>query len=464
MSDERDAPAAGLRADELVFSLSPQETTTVVRRGGPSRTRLLLLAIVAVMAVGVGALVTRGSEDVDPEEALAGAQAAFQGDDAYRLTATLTAHTAEPEDDEDADMGTRTEAVIVSPERWRSLDSEFSGGDDYETSERRRVDDELFVIERGSGASTWNVLGLSPPPETAEELAGQLEEFQEADYDDDEEGQRSLVLAFYAHVLPIAFDPGQVERLVLQATEPVVEEELGGGAVRLSVQVAPLPEIAAVAEEPVEPMALTLELDEARRPQEARFHLAAEGDTLTLDLEFSDWGAPLTVEPPAEDDVDRTPWVDEAALGDVDPALFVLPAEVPDGLELISVEIDEEEGEDDQDCSTVDVEYLTREATESQLEDYELPDGASLALTITHLACEDHREFDDRVGGRPATTEAVGAGFAAVRFGDVVVELDGSLDAAEMDDVARSLEQVTPEELLTRFPDWLPEVLQARFG
>jgi hypothetical protein len=460
MSDERDAPGAPLdRATELVLSM-PLQHTTVVRRGGDGRTRWLVVAVVAVMAVGIGALVTRSSDEVDADEALAAAQAVIQGDEPYRLAATLTGLIDEPDEDEVVESGTRTDAVIVAPDRWRALDAEFADGESFDTSERRRVGTEVFVIERGSGAARWNVIAVAPPPGDVEALAAEFEEFQDIDFESEEATLRSLVLAFYAHVLPVAFDPAQVERLVLQATEPVVEEELENGAVRLKVEVAPLAEIAAVAEEPIAPMALTLELDGAHRPRSARFELRDDGNILTLELEFSAWGAPLRVDRPDEADVERTPWVEEEALAAVDPELLVLAADLPEGYELLSVEVDEDEDEEDEACNAVEVEYATREDVEAQLEDYEESGGPSIELSISRLACHD-LTFDDELAGRPATD--VDGGYAVVRMGDVAVDIVSELDPDELAALVASLERVTIDELLARFPSWLPEIVASRF-
>jgi hypothetical protein len=465
MSDERDAPrASGDRADDLVFAVPVGGPTTVVRRGG-GRARLLVVAVVVLLAVAAGVLVTRGEKEVDADAALAAAQAAFRGDDAYRVMVTLTGHAADAEDGEATESGGTTEAVVLSPERWKALDSEFEDDESYETSERRRVGDEIFVRERGSGATRWNVVEVQPPPDQAAELAEEYDTFQSQDFEDDEDYgpdgavQRRLVLEFYAHVLPFAYDPAQVEDVVLRATAPVIEERLDDGGTRLRVEVPSLPEIAAVAEEPIEPMDLELELDADHRPRAAGFVVEEAGNSLSLELEFTDWGASLAVDAPTEQDVERTPWVEEDELADLEPELLVLPTELPDDLELVSAEVGDV---DDEECRALIVEYATRTDTEAQLEDYEEYDGPELEMSVRPGDCDaEVSDFDDELGGLPATVED---GYAEVRFGDVIIELDGSLDPDEFEDVVRSLEPVTPDEVLARFPSWLPEVVQSRYA
>ena len=463
MSDERDAPrASGDRADELVFAVPVAGSTTVVRRGGGPRARLLVVAVVVLLAAAVGVLVTRGDGEVSAEAALEAAKAAVQGDDPYHLEVTFTARSDEAESDEPAESGMHTQADVVAPDRWRALDEEHADGQSYETTERRRIGDEYFVLDSGSGAVVWDVVTVPPPAESLEEWVSYLEEARDEEYDPDESGERRVALAFFAHVIPIVYDPTQVERLVLQATEPVIEEELGDGAVRLGAQVAARPELVEAAGVPVAPMALALELDSDHRPRAARLEVAEGPLSLTLELAFTGWGTPVTVDPPADDHVERTPWLDEVGLDGVDPDLLLLPAEVPDGLELVSAEVDEEEGEDDMDCSSVDVEYATREALSAQMEDYEEPEGPSLELSVSPFECGyyEEDEFDGEVGGFPAAY--VEDGGAVVRLGDLVVDITSTLDDDELDALVESLEQVTADELAARFPDWLPEVATAR--
>jgi hypothetical protein len=476
MAGERHPPWAPIGgADDLFLSARLEGATTVVRRGGPrtpaAGTRALAVAIAIVLVAGVGTLVSKARGELTAGGALAAAQAAVHGDDAYRVLITLTGRTTEPEDDESPESGATTDAIVVSPERWRALDAEFDGDDSYDGAERRRLDGEMFVRERGSGATRWDVVKLPPPPDEAAELAHEYEGFQAFQSEDDpsdELARRRLVLAFYAHVLPISYDPANVEDLVLQATKPVIEERLADDAVRLRVEVAPLPEIAAVADEPIVPMDLLLELDGQHRPRAATFEMADGPDSLTLELEFSDWGAPLTVRPPDEDDVERTPWVDEEGLAEVDPALLLLPAALPDDLELVSAEVDGDDDEefDQGDCRGIEFEYATRSALEVQLEDYEAYDGPELELYILPASCEEpiyeDQVFDEQIAGRPAID--VGSGEPTVLVGDAAVSIFGTLDDDEIEQVVRSLEPVTPEQVLARFPDWLPEITQSRYA
>jgi hypothetical protein len=230
---------------------------------------------------------------------------------------------------------------------------------------------------------------------------------------------------------------------------------------------APIPELAAALDDPAPPIDLVVDLDEQDRPTAVRFSAAIDGASAKVDVRFADWGADLDVQPPAEADIDRTPWVTEEALAALDPDLLVAPQDVAD-LDLIGATADTS----DEECPQLWLEYASQadEQRFAAMSEEEILDDESdwryLEVTLISADCaadyggtdwegNDLGDFEDTLDGRPVRGST---DYLEVLVGDVVVQLDNTLSDAEVEAVVRSLRPVTADALVARIPAWVPEL------
>lgn len=160
------------------------------------------------------------------------------------------------------------------------------------------------------------------------------------------------------------------------------------------------------------------------------------GETVVEDL---DWG-PADVEPPAEDDIDPTPAIEEEAIADFEDApLFQLGA-VPEGWVLAFAGIIPEDLSAEG-CEQLDLEYTD---PEDEVAGY-------LSLYALPARCQDPEPPSDAV---PVRT-ALGAGWAEVDgsstfvvlfIGETAVQVDTDLP---VDEVVALLERLEPLDLAT---------------
>lgn len=114
------------------------------------------------------------------------------------------------------------------------------------------------------------------------------------------------------------------------------------------------------------------------------------GDDRSIDREeirFADWGKPFTIEPPAGDQVDRTPHIDEDLLAQAQSRFTVYaPSAPPAGWELQSLTVEEHDDEIET-CESVDLGYTPADVDPR---DYDGEDEEPPALALSSMAssCE----------------------------------------------------------------------------
>lgn len=462
--------------------------TAVVRRTG-GRGRLAVGALVALaLVVGGLALVARTGDDKDAEAALRAAQAVVEGSESYRFELLeVTRSVIGDPDGAGSDTTTRslTTGTIAAPDRWRLAadlgeDMGFEDDTPYETI---RVGDELYSNDPFSMTAsepTWVATPVAGMAEmTASDLAEMYGEMTSEEggwfefggdvemgaYED----EFTLDVVMAAYLLDMTtMQPTSLTRLVTEASDPGIEERLSDGGVRLRTTLAPIPELAAVADEPIPPVEVLLDLNAADEPVMAQFTAVAGGASARIEVRFSDWGAALRVDPPAEANIDRTPWITEEAIAELDAALLIVPSVLPDSLELTSATVYDGEEVDEPGCDTLELGFESEAsmAAYAELDDFSEVEEATeegedfdfdyLYVSVTARGCDSYSmladdEFDEELGGLRARGVD---GMWDVMVGDAVVTIDATYDDEVLAALAASLAPMTPEEIAASIPEW----------
>jgi hypothetical protein len=429
-------------------------------------------------------VVVGGGNDIDADEALEKAQAFVEDAQSYRYE-LLDTRRVTVGDPAGAGSDTTTRALttgeVVDSEHWHVVEQD--GYDTEFTYETIRDGETVFsnwamtLDDEGIDVPGWTAGAASEVP-TMDELvemytwepeASDDEEHDEIDRQYDAEQRLDLALASY--MLPISEDPGAVKRLIVEASDPVVEEQLADGGVRLRTRLAPVPELAELADPPAPPVDLLLDLDETGRPVLAQFTAGVEGASSEIEVRYRDWGSQVDVIPPPDDDVDHTPWLEEEVLA-ANPGLLVAPAELPSGWALSNVSTSSfedmfglEPDEQTAGCRMVDLGYGTLEDLAVDEEDLPPEDIEAyfeqldyIGVTVTTAECaeaaEEHWSGPASYFGMadPAETKEVA-------FEDLVVMITSSLDdPGAIDRMAGSLRRVTVDELVAMVP---PEAIES---
>lgn len=444
-------------------------------RRGTGRARLAVVAVVMAGLLGGGlALIASSGDDVDPDKALAAAQAVVDRSPSFRFELLQVSRVQEGDPDgSGTDTTTRTllTGVVAAPDRWKvTEDLGTTYSDEPEVYEAIRVGDR-FYTDAGS-AMTGDVEGpawIEMPADSAEmtvdDIAAMYEDLDDSGPDGYDDAYRlDLVLA--AYTLSLDGQPSEITRLVREAADPEVEERLPDDGVLLRTRLAPVPALAKVSAEPIPPVDLMLELDEEDRPVVARFTAESGSASADVKVSFSDWGADLSVEPPAAEDIDQTPWIQEEALAAADPALIVAPATLPAGLSLSGISFVAADPDWDT-CAGLQLSYSSEEeralfsrdeepSTEELDALYAELDYLNVSTSSLSCALEvDETPFDDELAGLPARGDG---GWWEVQVGDTVVAVDSSFDEDVIGSVVASLRPFTPAELAATVPDWVEEL------
>ena len=459
----------------------------IVRRSG-GRGRLALGALVAVAVAAGGLLVvSRSGDDGDPDAALDAAQAVVEDSDSYRFEALVVFRQALGDPDgagSDTTMRSLLAGTVASPTQWRvTTDVGDSFGMDIGEVESLRVEDMMYSTDPFTEASgvkgpRWIESPYQDVDLSHEELALMYEDLDEVDMGiaggDEELGDPLLLgLVIAAYLSDLESDPAAITRVITESKEPAIEEQLADGGVRLRTRLAPIAELAEVAEDPIPVIDVLLDLNSADEPVLVTFTAEAGTASARVEVTFSDWGAPLTVEPPGDGDIDHTPWLAEEALAAVEPGLLVAPSNPPAGLSLTSADVYSDDmfgtgGE----CPTVALMYGTEEdfayvdpesdptldMTDDEIEAY-FDEMEYLDLSIASLECWEDMDFglslDDELAGRPASG---GDGYWDVQVGDAVVTINTTHDDDVIAALVASIAPVTVDDLAAAIPEWARDV------
>lgn len=450
----------------------------VVRAAG--RGRLVLGALAAVAVVAGGLVVLAGSrDDADAGRALAAAQEVVEGAGSYRFEILEVSRnsTGDPEGP-GTDTTTRilTTGEVEAPERWHTLvdmgDDEFSGGGRIETT---RHGDTIYSSMAGFGGPPvgpqWVASPVVPTPEP-EDLAaayGLGEEIEDMGdgFEDAYQDQALLQLALTAYLYDLDGQPASLQHLVIDATDPVVEERSDGG-ILLRTRLAPHPALADLGSEEIPSIDLMLQLDSADRPVQARFTAVAGSSSSDIEVRFSDWGQELTVAPPVDTDVDHTPWISDEAFAALDPALQIAPSALPAELALNGVQVSDDLFEEG--CPSVDLWYGSdsqpasgeiEDLSDEEMEDLEelMAEAPYLSLMVASEECASQpgsESFDDTFGGRPARGPA---DYREVLVGEAVVTISQfGLDDDALAAMVASIVPATAAELAASIPAWVGDL------
>ncbi|MGE3619867.1 MAG: hypothetical protein AB7L84_05320 [Acidimicrobiia bacterium] len=427
---------------------------------------LAVLAVAGAAAGGAWLLARDGGPDADA--ALAEAQAFVEEAGSFHSVVTIRSRVTTGES---GGAGTETtarsvvEAWYEGPDRWRAVAETADPFMSGTTTEQVVVVDGTayvhsdFMVGGGPGPE-WIAVpvdsGFSDRSLTSEDVEWLVEDLGVGEEDPYADATLAEVVVS-AYVSELQSDPRGLVRIVEEARDPAVEERLAGGGLRLRVQLAPTPDLAdALSEaldEPLPVVEVLLDLDGDRRPVTAGFRSEVGRAESDVDVVLDRWGEGFDIAPPAEDDIDRTPWVSEEALRVLDPRLLVAPAD-PADLVLTSALVspaDEEYGI----CEALELSYEDPEGLAALAEgddldelDFESFGYAWVSVSDRDCAREvDDSPFDDQLGGRPARG---GDGWWEVDLGDVVVSLSTSTDDESLDVIAASLVEVPVDDLLAR--------------
>lgn len=420
-------------------SASRRSGTSVSARGATfrlrhdPRLRIAVLAAVVIAGALVSALLV-GRSGRDPEAVLAAARTTMVEATSHRFV-LRSVHT---------DGGTlvarrRVEGTVAGPGWWRVEAADADG----RRVEAVEVDGTRYVRTPAhlDGDAPWLVEDPTPRTEPSRiEEAGNLLDVP------DERARAGLRL----HLATIG-DPGRtlqpaaVARLVREATDPrLVDDGADGVTLRASLPPAVPTDPAGG---PLPSTTVEIDLDGDDRPRRVRAVAVESGVRLAVVAHFADWAAPLEVVPPTEDEIDRTPWVDEGRLAAAPPALLLVPSFVPDELVLRRATV--LQPADDGNCPVVVLGFEPADAVGGG--------GGAAGAAAPYLwvnsyptGCDDEvglgssGDFDGELGGLPARR----AWAWEVRLGEVVVSLDGTAADDELARVAASLRRVEPAALV----------------
>jgi hypothetical protein len=328
----------------------------------------------------------------------------------------------------------------------------------------------------GADSSTTTVSGTDAPPTTTVASADGGNAVTGSFFGADDPEQL-LGIAVAAYVLPVAEDPANLKRLVEAATDPVVEEQLADGGVRLRTRLVPIPAMAKLVKQPLPPVDVLLDLDGSNRPTVARFTAKVKDASRDVEVRYSGWDTPIRVSAPDDAQVDHTPWIAEEDLAKLDSALRLAPSVLPGDHVLTSADVyndtfmDDAGHETDESCASLELEYGTKAEYDHALAHvnddplsldsdpfYDSIGYLSVSVSTSHCASQyqDEITYDKVLGGHPAQISSE-EGTIYVQLGDVVVEIDTSLDAAQLDGLVRSIRPVTIDELAASIPSWAKE-------
>ena len=444
------------------YAAAEEEAVRRPRRSGWF-VRVAVVVVIALVGAGVWGMSSNG--EPSPDAALAEAQA-FVGDaTSYRFTITMKSRitTGDP-----AGAGAETTSrsvttgAVAGPDRW-TMTSEHADVmfDEPYTDTVLRSGGDVYVKTEGMD---FGVDAASPPwivltPEEANPTVEDLAEAVGWMVDETAPGMSSfsdglaVETLLSAYLLDVQSTPTSIVRLVEEAVTPAVEERLPEGGVRLRVTLPPVTAIAAVVErasdEELPPVDVLLDVDADGRPTNARFSAELGAASAELVVGFDGWGSEIDVTPPADDQVDQTPWVQEEALRALDANLLLAPTSTPEPLELSNVMVYEGTG-DEWDCTSLDLTYDDPAILEADdASEAGLSSLPYLYLSVYPAECwlaDDDAPFDRTLGGHPARRTH---GFWEIQLGSAVIEIDTSLDDAALDAFAASLAPTSADALIT---------------
>ncbi|HEX7275953.1 MAG TPA: hypothetical protein VF244_01130, partial [Acidimicrobiales bacterium] len=166
-----------------------------------------------------------------------------------------------------------------------------------------------------------------------------------------------------------------------------------------------------------------------------------------LDMEYSGWGEPVTIEAPSDTEIDRTPWVEEEVIADFLDVPLLQPRGIPEGWVLDYADI-LPAGDYDEACDQVEIDYIDPDAEDGYLYLYE--SDVDCADTEAPPDSEPFTAGSNR--GWIEADEDGGYAFAQIVVGRTVIEADTDLSPAALAQVLSQLRTLD----FTVEPDQIP--------
>lgn len=479
-SGEVDGDRFGAVGEPVELLAVAPEGNVVVR--GPRRRHVVLagLAVAAVVGAAVAVVVLGGDDEPDPEAALRAAQELVEESGSYRFEQLNESSVSIGDPDgPGTDTTTRTlvSGTVAAPDTWhvvQDLGDMGFGLDELSNYETIRIGEELYssgIPFASSGGPAWVAVGL--PDDTSAEAVDVATMWEELGLDSDDPYVEEMLLAIVvqSYVSDTVGDPAAVTRVITELSDPVIEEQLSDGGTVLRARLAPDPTLAELGEAP--PVDAVIDLDAEGRPEMVRFTATAGAASADVRITFADWGAALDVQAPPESDIDRTPWVAEEALAELDPSLLVAPTSVPAPLELVGATVFDEsdfvEGFEEElgdvveipaPCPSLTLTYGSQEdllaPVDADVDAFE--DYVYLDLYVSDASCLPGGDFlppfDGEFGGFPASG---GDGYWDVEVGSATISVSSSLPDAELEPIVASIAPTTAAALVDAIPSWVAD-------
>ena len=438
---------------------APVNHVTKGTRRGPL---LVVLGLLLVGGLVPAVLVVRSTDDADPDEALAAARDAVADATSFRVVIRSTDVMVEG----DAESGSETTSRTRSDAEWSDGVWHTRGEDQYyayesiteadgTTYSRDSTESEETEIPPDAQWERWEGFGDLERSDLVEEMTA----FGPGGEDDD--GFAEQMAVGYAAMLYLA---GEGAALDPTGMGPGFGPGLGGEPTAFLDAIAEMGEptfedsdtltatlhagddLNEAFGQPLPDGRIDVDLGTDDLPTAVRLFVESGENSSAMELTFSDWNTPIDIPIPGDDEIDATPWVDEAAVEAL-PFAPVLPSSAPDGWEVTFAEVmagteyyGDEEYPDD--CQLLEVDYDQPVAVDADEEAYEEADYVWLyQSTLACALAADPTPFaPGGPGGLPSRDGAFGS--VQVLVGDTAVDVDATLQGAELDTVLASLAPV----------------------
>ncbi len=173
-----------------------------------------------------------------------------------------------------------------------------------------------------------------------------------------------------------------------------------------------------------------------------------------LEVEYSGWGEPVTVEAPSDAEIDRTPWVEEEAIAGFLDVPLLQPRGIPEGWVLDYADVlpaDEFDGA----CDQVEIDYISPDDEFGYLYLYQ----SDIDCADTEAPSESEPFVAGSNRGWIEADAEYGYTFAQIVVGRTVIEADTDLSPEAL---ARVLSQLRTLDFTVE-PDPIPG-LESGFG
>jgi hypothetical protein len=435
---------------------------------GPRRAPLLIaLAVLALAGLGTAVFVVNADDKRDPDEALASAQNAVKDAKSFRFTLRMTDVSAEGDDD----AGSETTDHVTADGEWSEGTWHIATEDEYATNETviitpdgtayyqyiedpdSAVDD--YVDQQWDKVDAAELGHRGQMLDVVREMGESIDEDSE---DEPDNGWSDEMAVGVATMLYLAGEDGTATieggmggmlfggspTGYLDAIEQMSTPKVTDADTVVATLQAP-DEFVEAFGRPIPDGAVELDLGPDDRPTGLRLSLAAGGSSSSLDFTFTDWDTPIDIALPGDDEVDATPWVEEELIRAAG-VVPVLPSAPPAGLDPPTFDVEplSTYSEDaPEDCDVIDIYYYAPMEDES---------GEYVSLSLTTAECAMAVDPTPFAPGGPGgrTSREVGAELLQLQIGETNVEIDTSLEGADLDAFVRTLAPVDMETFIAK--------------